>query len=147
MDFIQQNLHWVVLAAASGGWLIFDLIRNRNDTSRVGPIDATMMINREDAQVIDVREPGEFSAGHIPGAINIPAGDIERRKGELDKYGERPLILYCATGMRSSGALKTLVKSGRQRVYNLNGGLPEWEKAGQPVTRIKTAKKAAKGKA
>ncbi|MBR0566342.1 rhodanese-like domain-containing protein [Azoarcus sp. L1K30] len=137
MEFLQQNLAWAALAAVSGGWLLFDFVRNQGNKSQLSPIEATSLINREDAIVIDVREQTEFSKGHIPNARHIPLGDLGRRSADLEKFKDRPIILCCATGARSASALATLKKAGFDKLYNLRGGIIEWEKAGQPVGRKK----------
>nr|WP_249115943.1 rhodanese-like domain-containing protein [Azoarcus sp. L1K30] len=134
---MQQNLAWAALAAVSGGWLLFDFVRNQGNKSQLSPIEATSLINREDAIVIDVREQTEFSKGHIPNARHIPLGDLGRRSADLEKFKDRPIILCCATGARSASALATLKKAGFDKLYNLRGGIIEWEKAGQPVGRKK----------
>ena len=137
MEFLQQNLAWAALAAASGGWLLFDFVRNQGNKSLISPTEATMLINREEAVVIDVREQTEFSKGHIPNARHIPAGELQRRSGDLEKFKGRPIILCCATGARSATAVSTLKKAGFDKLYNLRGGIYEWEKAGQPIGRKK----------
>ena len=135
MEFLQQNWYWAALAAASGSWLLFDLARAQGDKTLVSPVEATLLINREDATVIDVRDQGEFAQGHIPNARHIPLADLARRSSELEKVKARPLILCCASGARSSSAISTLKKAGFEKLFNLRGGLYEWEKAGQPVSR------------
>ncbi|QID18493.1 rhodanese-like domain-containing protein [Nitrogeniibacter mangrovi] len=135
MEFLQQNWYWAALAAVSGAFLLFDAIRQRGDSSSLSPVQATLKINREDALVIDVREQSEYAQGHIPNAKHIPLGAIEQRAGELESYRERPVILCCASGARSSGAAATLRKLGFQHVFNLQGGLSGWQSAGQPVSR------------
>ncbi|KAI5916765.1 rhodanese-like domain-containing protein [Thauera sp. 2A1] len=135
MEFLQQNWYWAALAAASGAWLLVDLARSQGDKSMLSPVEATLLINREDAIVIDVREQGEYAQGHIPNARHVPLGEISRRAGELDKFKGRPVILCCASGTRSASALSQLKKAGFEKLYNLRGGLAEWEKAGQPITR------------
>ncbi|NMG44506.1 rhodanese-like domain-containing protein [Aromatoleum toluvorans] len=135
MEFLQQNWYWAALAAASGAWLLFDFARSQGDKSQLSPVEATLLINREDAQVLDIREQGEFAGGHIPNARHIPLGELERRSGDLEKFKDRPIILCCATGNRSATALATLRKAGFEKVFNLRGGIAEWEKAGQPLSR------------
>nr|WP_211169097.1 rhodanese-like domain-containing protein [Aromatoleum toluvorans] len=132
---MQQNWYWAALAAASGAWLLFDFARSQGDKSQLSPVEATLLINREDAQVLDIREQGEFAGGHIPNARHIPLGELERRSGDLEKFKDRPIILCCATGNRSATALATLRKAGFEKVFNLRGGIAEWEKAGQPLSR------------
>lgn len=135
MEFLQQNWYWAALAVASGSWLLFDLARAQGDKTLVSPIEATLLINREDAVIVDIREQAEFAKGHIPNARHLPLGELERRSGELEKFRSRPLIVYCATGARSAAAIAALRKAGFEKLFNLRGGLLEWEKAGQPVTR------------
>ena len=135
MEFLQQNWYWAALAAVSGVWLMADLIRNRGDKSQLSPVEATMLVNREDAIVIDVREQGEYAQGHIPNARHIPAGELDRRSKEMEKWKDHPVILCCATGARSNSAGNALKKAGFTKVFNLRGGMMEWQKAGQPVSR------------
>ncbi len=135
MEFLQQNWHWAALAAVSGAFLAFDALRMRNDKSSLSPVQATLKINREDAIVIDVREQGEYSQGHIPNAKHIPLSAIEQRAKELEPHKNTPVILCCATGARSAGASATLRKLGFEQVFNLQGGMGAWQQAGQPVSR------------
>jgi len=135
VEFLQQNWYWAALAVASGAWLLVETVRSGNNKAQLSPVQATLLINREDAIVVDVRDQGEYAAGHIAGSRHIPAGELERRSGELDKFKSRPIILCCATGNRSAGALAQLRKAGFEKVYNLRGGIMEWEKAGQPLSR------------
>jgi len=71
-----------------------------------------------------VRSPGEFAAGHVAGASNIPVGEIGQRAADLGA-AEQPIVLYCASGMRSALAARTLRRAGFTRVYNL-GSVSNW---------------------
>jgi hydroxyacylglutathione hydrolase len=86
-------------------------------------------------QVLDVRRPGEHAAGHVPGALNVPLAELERRLGELDP--RRPVAVVCQTGYRSSAAGSLLQRAGFERVANVPGGTAAWIAAGlgveQPV--------------
>ncbi|MBL8446293.1 MAG: rhodanese-like domain-containing protein [Zoogloeaceae bacterium] len=135
MDFLQQNWHWAALAAFTSAALIFDLLKNRPGGASLSPLEATMKINRDDALVLDVRTQDEFSRGHIAGARNVPMVDLERRLAEFDKLKSKPVILCCQSGARSQSAGEILRKAGFDQVFNLHGGLQEWERAGQPVSR------------
>ena len=83
-----------------------------------------------DYLLIDVRQPGEFAEGHIPGAQLVPLPEIESRMAELD--GEKNLILYCRTGGRSSVAAALIKDAGARQgaIYNLVGGIAGWEGKG-----------------
>jgi rhodanese-related sulfurtransferase len=85
--------------------------------------------------VLDVRTQDEFARGHIVGAKHVPVADLERRLAELDKSKSKPVIVCCQTGARSATAAAALRKAGFEQVFNLRGGLQEWERAGQPVSR------------
>jgi len=75
------------------------------------------------AQLIDVRSRGEFAGGSIPGAINIPVGDLASRYGEVAT--DRAVVVFCASGMRSGSARRMLASQGRDDVYDL-GSLRNW---------------------
>ncbi len=85
----------------------------------------------ENALIIDVRTPDEFSMGAIPGAINIPLDDIRSRLSEIPF--DRPIYLYCAVGLRGYLALKILNARGFKNVKNLSGGYKTYSTATAPV--------------
>jgi len=86
--------------------------------------------------VVDVRDPGEYGAGHILGARNVPLARIEEGANDLAKRKERPLVVYCDTGTnRAAKAIAALKKQGFARVVNLNGGIGAWQQAGLPVEK------------
>ncbi|MBU3687332.1 MAG: MBL fold metallo-hydrolase [Mycobacterium sp.] len=80
-------------------------------------------------QIIDVRNPGEVAAGMIPGAVNIPVGQLPDRLGELDTH--RPTVVYCAGGYRSSVAASLLRRHGFDDVSDVLGGYNAWADATQ----------------
>jgi len=134
MEFLQQNILLIVLAALSAGGLAWSYLRPAG-TKAISPTEATMLINREDAVIVDVREQGEYSAGHLPDARHIPAGKIKDRLGELEKFKERPLIICCASGVRSMGICGDLKKKGFTRLHSLAGGINAWQSAGLPLKK------------
>ena len=135
MDFIQNNLLLIAVAFASGAMLIWPLVRRSAGGPWVGTLQATQLINREDALVLDVREPAEFAKGHVLGSKNVPLGDFERRAAEFDKHKAKPVIVVCESGSRSARALDTLRTRGFARVFNLSGGFGAWQQAGLPVEK------------
>ena len=68
------------------------------------PADVVQMMNNEDVVFLDVREPAETAAGKITKAIQIPAGSVAQRIGELEKHREKPVIVYCKTFARPKHA-------------------------------------------
>jgi rhodanese-related sulfurtransferase len=131
MEFIQENITWVLLAVVSGSMLLLPMLRGGGGISVT---EATNLINREDGIVLDVRETGEWTAGHIPNARHIALGQLGDHLSELEKVKGKPIIVCCASGNRSSSACNTLRKAGFERAYNLAGGIGAWKDAGLPVT-------------
>lgn len=78
------------------------------------------------AILLDVRTAGECSRGKIKGSINVPLHELRRRMFELEKYREREIIVYCASGNRSIPATQLLMKNGF-KAANLRGGLAAWQ--------------------
>ncbi len=60
---------------------------------------------------------------------------VDKRLGELDKFKDKPVIVVCQSGNRSSSTCNALTKRGFEKVYNLSGGISAWEQAGLPVTK------------
>jgi rhodanese-related sulfurtransferase len=138
MQFIQNNLLLIAVAFISGGMLLWPLVRRSAGGPWVTPAQATHLINREDALVVDVRDAGEYGAGHVLGAKNVPLARIDDGANDLAKRKDRPLIVYCDTGTnRAAKALAALKKQGFAHVVNLNGGIGAWQQAGLPVEKSK----------
>lgn len=133
VEFIQNNLLLVVLTLTSGSMLLWPMLRPGGKD--ISPSDATLLVNRENAVFIDVRSATEFASGHVPDAINIPREKIVERIAEIEKFKDRPLILNCASGMRSSSACGELKKRGYEKVFNLSGGVGAWAQAGLPIKK------------
>lgn len=77
--------------------------------------------SNKDALVLDVRSVAEFRSGHIPKAKNIPVQELSSKINTLDAYKEEDVIVYCASGGRSSSAANILSKNGFIKVHNLGG--------------------------
>lgn len=135
MEFLVQNYNflWLTIALISGYALFSPMLRGNPDD--VSPQQAVLLINRQDALVVDVREQAEFAEGHLPAARNVPVKEIEARAADLKKFFKRPLIVVCQHGDRSRRALEAFRKAGFTQVFSLAGGLKGWQGAGQPVTR------------
>ena len=137
IQFLQKGYNGLLFAVAlvSGAMLLWPLVRRGTGGPWVNTARATEMINREDALLVDVREPNEYGAGHILGAKNLPLAGLGDGAGELAKKRDRPLIVYCDSGDRSAKAAAALKKQGFTRVANLSGGLGAWRQAGLPVEK------------
>ena len=135
MDFVRNNLLLIVVAVVSGAMLIWPLLRRTTGGPWVDASMATQLINREDALVVDVRDQGEYGAGHILGAKNWPLDHLDERGGEAARRKDKPVIVYCDAGDRTPKAAAALRKLGFTRVVNLSGGLSAWQQAGLPVEK------------
>jgi rhodanese-related sulfurtransferase len=83
--------------------------------------------------LVDVREESEFVDVRAPGAVLLPMSMFAARAGELPQ--DRPLMIVCHLGGRSSAAAGFLIRSGRSDVFNVTGGMDAWERGGLPVRR------------
>lgn len=101
----------------------------------IKPAEAVAMINHQNAAVLDVRDPGEFSGGHILNAVNVPLDTLEERLGELGDWRGRPVIVYCRTGPRAARASALLRRNDFAAVSKLSGGILAWEGAGLPLSK------------
>ena len=135
MEFITNNLYLVLIALVSGGMLIWPLVRRGAGGPSVSTLEATQLINRSDALVVDLRSAEDYAKGHILGAKSIPLADLERRAGELEKLKAKPLILHCADGNRTGGGVALLRAKGFDKAHNLAGGYAAWLQAGLPVEK------------
>lgn len=93
----------------------------------------TAFVRRDELQMIDVREPFEWQAGHIEGAQHIPMGEIQTRLDEIDDG--KPLLAICRSGNRSGHVVRFLRRKGFQ-IENLDGGMGAWMKTGLPVAGV-----------
>ena len=134
MEFINQNILLISIVVISGLGLLWPMFA-RSGKNEVNPAEATLLINREDAHIVDVREVDEFAAGHLPEARNIPLAKLAERVNEIEKFKDKPVIVCCAAGMRSAKGCGELGKLGFSRVYSLAGGVDAWVGAGYPVKK------------
>ncbi len=134
MEFITQNILLISLVVVSGLGLLWPMLAGAR-ANELSPVQATQLINREDAQIIDVREAGEFAEGHLPNAKNIPLAKLAERIGEIEKFKEQAVLVCCAAGMRSAKGCGQLEKLGFTKVNSLAGGVDAWVGAGYPIKK------------
>jgi rhodanese-related sulfurtransferase len=135
MKFVMDNIFLIVIAFVSGALLIWPMVRRSTGGPWVTAAQAVQLINKEDALVLDVREPGEYSAAHILNARNIPLKDLGARVKEIEKFKQKPVIIACESGNRSGTAVSVLKSQGFANVYNLSGGVGAWQQAGLPTEK------------
>jgi len=89
----------------------------------------------EEFLLIDVREDHEYAKDHLPGAVHLGKGIIERDVEERVPDLTTPMILYCGGGFRSALAADNLQKMGYTQVISMDGGIREWREKGFPLTK------------
>lgn len=108
---------WLVMGGVFAGLMIF---------KRLGQISAAKAreLVQGGARLVDVRSAAEFSSGHIPGAVNVPVGELGAKLKQLGAK-DKPVIVYCASGTRSAMARSVLKGMGFTQVFNL-GAMSRW---------------------
>jgi rhodanese-related sulfurtransferase len=103
------------------------------------PVREALRLTHEGVPVLDVREPFEFAAGHVPGAVNLPLGGLAATHQQLD--GRRPVLVVCASGNRSSYAVRYLRQLGYEAI-NVAGGMFAWGAEGLPTQTAASSRAA-----
>ena len=94
----------------------------------VAPKEAAELIRNISPLVLDVRTPAEYGRGHLKDSVLIPLQQLQARWQEIAGYRNRDVLIYCATGNRSTVAAKILIDNGFKRIYNLRPGIAGWER-------------------
>ena len=114
-----DNTFIIVIAAVVALFVIFRVIKA---IRRVSPSKA-LQLQEGGASIVDVRQPSEFSDGHIVGAVNIPLNNLSKITSRIKK--DTPVIVYCLSGSRSGSAARQLKSMGYASVYDL-GSIGRW---------------------
>ncbi|RPH31093.1 rhodanese-like domain-containing protein [Buttiauxella warmboldiae] len=139
MQFVGRHpilsLAWVALLAA----VLFMTFKSL--TSKVKVItrgEATRLINKEDAVVVDVRSRDDYRKGHIANSLNVLPADIKSGNfGELEKHKAQPVIVVCGNGISSQESAALLTKAGFEKVTLLKEGIAGWSGENLPLVRGK----------
>lgn len=134
MEFFKQNVWLIGLALGSGIALLLPLLkRSASGSTVISSTEAVVLMNRQHPLIVDVRDPAEFAQGHLQGARNLPLAALATRLGEIQKFKEKPILVYCQRGRRSAEACKQLAAAQFSTLYQLEDGLEAWIKANLPV--------------
>jgi len=112
--------------------------RNRRAIREIDARQATELIADQDAAIIDVREQDEVDQGAIPGSIHIPRGYLELRIEEAVRDKTKPVVVYCAGGVRSVFAAKAMQDLGYENAFSMAGGFGAWKSSGLQWSTPKT---------
>lgn len=92
-------------------------------------------MQKQGALLLDVRDPDEHAEGHAPQSMNIPLGRLHTRRGELEAWRNKPVVVICRSGRRSARAVEDLNAAGFNQAFNVEGGMLAWEAAKLPVEK------------
>ncbi len=136
IDFASNN---PLLILGFIGVLLFtiklEISRLTRKYKQVNVNEAVMLLNKDNAVVVDVREDKEVTSGVIKGAKHITLSELPKKIGELNNSKQAPVLVYCRSGSRSGHACNQLTKAGFEDVSNLAGGIMAWESANLPVSK------------
>jgi hydroxyacylglutathione hydrolase len=122
------------VVGVAGAELLDDWRARHGPLQTIGAIDHVELaaaLRGKDVAVLDVRTVAEWSAGHLPGATNIPLGELESRVAEVPH--DRPLVVHCHAGARAAIAASVLCARGVTNLRLYGGGYAEWSAAGHPT--------------
>ncbi|WP_413847827.1 rhodanese-like domain-containing protein [Desulfobacula sp.] len=97
--------------------------------------DADGYIKTYKPLILDVRTQKEYAKGHLENSILIPVQELQKRIHELDVYKNNAILIYCASGNRSTVASKILIDSGFNKIFNLKYGILDWKTKKYPIVR------------
>ncbi len=132
-EFLAQQ--WILVAALLTMVALLIFHESRKSGPSVSPQQAIHLINREEGLFVDLRDGGDFSAGHISDAVNIPTTKVESRMAELEKFRDRPIVLVCKMGQQAGAVGKQLRAAGFNQVYRMTGGMMEWNSQQLPLVK------------
>ena len=134
MDFFLNNWILVAIALTSGFFLLLPVLQGAAGAG-ISPTEAVQLMNRDKAVVVDVCSAQEFASGRVKGAVHVALDELETRLTDTVKDKTKPVIMVCASGMRSKRALAVAKKLGYEQVHSLQGGLQAWKEANLPIAK------------
>jgi rhodanese-related sulfurtransferase len=135
-DFVVQHIGLVAVFVASGVMLVWpELSRLIGGAGEIGTFEATRLMNQGSTLVLDVGDPNDYAAGHLPRARHIPARELQGRLEEIAKYKEKAVIVSARNAAHASAAVRALKRAGFKTVYQLKGGIAAWQQASLPVEK------------
>lgn len=135
MTFLIENWMLIAVALVSGGMLFWPMLRQGGGSASVTPNEAVQLINRDKAVLVDVCSADEYASAHVAGAKHVALAELDAKLAGVAKNKQAPLILVCASGMRSQRAVAVARKLGYEQAVSLAGGLKAWREANLPVAK------------
>ena len=127
--------HWIL----SSIWIVLLVLLimsySKSSSKMLGIQQATLLINRENATVVDIRAKADFNKGHILGSVNVPTSKVEEGAKGLPKDKSKPVLLVCQTGVTTAGVAQKLSQMGYENLYRLQGGIGSWNAENLPLEK------------
>ena len=137
VEFVTNHYILSGLFAALLAALIYTAVASQlSSLKELSTHEATLLMNKEDAYILDVRPVAEFKKGHILGSKQIKAELVTKADfTPLEKSKDKPIIVVCAMGMTSKRTASQMLKAGFENVATLKGGMNTWQGASLPITK------------
>lgn len=133
IEFVTNN--WILCSVFVGLLIALLLTEKKRSGKTLTPQQTVMLLNRDQAVVLDVRDKKETSKGVITGAHVIPYTALKDRASELKKFGEKTIVVVDKMGQHSGSAVKLLKTAGFTNVVRMSGGIVEWQSANLPLVQ------------
>jgi rhodanese-related sulfurtransferase len=138
-QFIEFSLRhwelWLVFLLVLGLLLTFELHIKITGAPPLSAQQAILLINREGATFLDVRDATSYAKEHISASINIPFSELAQKIKQLESYRERPIIINYSQGQAHYRIAKILKNAGFSKLYHLKGGIMAWKNAALPLVK------------
>ncbi|MEX3956512.1 rhodanese-like domain-containing protein [Trinickia sp. EG282A] len=136
MTFFTDYTNLVLLVAllVSGGFLLWPMLTG-GGRGGLSAAEATQLINRRNAVVVDLRPAADYTSGHLPSARHLDFSELQAKIGQIAKNKASPVLLVCQNGLQSNKASRIVREAGYTEVHVLQGGLNAWQQAGMPVVK------------
>lgn len=137
ITFAENNAMLSMAWLAIVSMLVFITIKSKlSPVKEINTQELTLKVNREDAQVIDIRSEADFKKGHILGSKHLTVEKVNNNQLQgLEKAKDKPIIVVCTAGMTALPVARKLLKAGFTQVSSLKGGFSGWQSANLPVTK------------
>lgn len=123
--------------------IVIEMRQRARGSRAISAADAVTLANGG-ALIVDVREDKDYEAGHIIDARHVPASELGSRADTFKRYKDKPVLVYCDSGLASAGAARALRAAGFGKVVTLRGGLNTWRQENLPLVKGATRKEGKK---
>jgi len=136
LAFLGRNqMLSLILAGLTAAIVYNEISRLFRGFKALRPAELTVLMNRENALVVDLRPSADYGKGHIPGSKNVQMSQFDPESKQLAPAKELPIVLVCKTGSTAGDAAKRLKKAGFTNVFVLDGGIGSWQQADLPLVK------------